>query len=79
MEKQLTSRRELFRGALRALTLGGLGYIAVGQLTKRVDPDQQEKCFNQGICGKCRLLANCNLPQALSARQAERKYQKRVT
>ena len=53
------------RDFLRTAALGGLLGVA-GTLAAR--PTRQD-CINEGICRGCTAYDDCNLPQALSARQ----------
>ena len=59
------SRREFFRtlgrGVLAALCLAGIGALTL---------KPGETCDRNGLCRGCASLADCSLPQALSARAA---------
>ena len=61
------SRRELFRSLGRGAALAGLT-AAAAVLALR---GGSEECVNRGICGGCRVYADCPLPAALSRRAAE--------
>jgi hypothetical protein len=67
-------RREFFRAAARAVSLGGLGILAViwGKRPKPVSLPNQT-CENRGICGRCATFVRCELPPALSARAVGRR------
>ncbi|UCE48661.1 MAG: hypothetical protein JSW47_00650 [Phycisphaerales bacterium] len=50
--------------------LGLLGAGAVGIFAKRHRLIRQGKCIGGGICDGCEILSRCDLPRALSAREA---------
>ncbi len=70
--EQAESRREFFRAAARygllALVSGGAAALA----TRPRKPAGQ-RCVNRGICSSCDIFAACGLPQALSAKRAQKK------
>lgn len=60
----VVGRREFLRGALRSVLLCGL--TAVGTLLgwrARLKPDA---CRKRALCAGCDLLAECDLPPAIS-------------
>ena len=64
------SRRELFAvvgryAALGLLTAGGAGILAKRRRLVRLG-----KCIGSGTCSGCEILARCDLPRALSARES---------
>lgn len=65
-EKQ--SRREFIRSFGRYLILGGLVSTAGVLITKRLKASAEEKCTEPRICQSCDTFKNCELPQALSAK-----------
>jgi hypothetical protein len=67
---KIHSRRELFAGALRYAALGLLTAGGVTLFAKRRRLLREGKCIGGGVCGGCKLLENCGLPQASSAREA---------
>lgn len=68
--KRDESRRELLRSAVRWLAAGGL-VLAGGRLVlRRRAPDGQSHCVRGGACQGCRVLRECGLPSAESARRA---------
>jgi hypothetical protein len=71
MPRQVESRREFFRSAAR---YGLLGLVSAAlSLVARPRRPGGERCVNLGICGSCGIFANCELPQALSAKRAQEK------
>ncbi len=67
---QVQSRRQLFAGALRYVTLGLFAAGARSVAAKRRRLLREGKCINGGICSGCKVFEQCGLPQALSAREA---------
>jgi hypothetical protein len=67
---QVQGRRELLKEALRYATLGLLTAGGVVLFAKRQRLVRQGKCINDGVCTGCKVLEQCSLPQALSARKA---------
>ena len=72
--RELT-RRECFRGALRAaaataLAAGAAALTIRGRARHAATRKAGEVCVNSGICRDCGAFDGCGLPQALSARQA---------
>ena len=59
-------RREFLRGSLRYGLLAGLAALTARTLTRR----GAQSCTNEGICRGCPVYTGCELPQALSAKQA---------
>jgi hypothetical protein len=66
---QVQSRRELFTGALRFATLGHRTNGGAALFAKRERLVSQGKCVNDGICAGCKVLEQCGLPEALSAKK----------
>ena len=64
-------RREFLRGSVRYGLLAGLAAVVARVVSNR----SGETCTNQGICSGCPTFTGCELPQALSAKQAEAKPQ----
>lgn len=64
------TRREFFRTAGRAGSLGALALLAGRLLGRRSRRRTGETCINNGLCRKCRVFDDCRLPQALSAKKA---------
>lgn len=62
------NRREFFRSAARYGVLGVLGVIA--GFTARRSLRRGQSCINAGICSRCGVFSDCQLSQALSAKQA---------
>jgi len=67
--KQMHSRRELFTGIFRYVTLGLLGIVGGSVVAKRYKLIREGKCINSGICRGCKVFEKCILPQALSAKE----------
>ena len=65
----MQSRRELFAGIFRYLTLGLLGTVGGSTVAKRRRLVREGKCINSGICRGCEAFEACSLPQALSANE----------
>jgi len=68
--EKVESRREFVRAAARYGLLA-LVTAAAGLAACRRTPASQS-CVNRGICRGCGLFAGCGLPQALSAKRAQR-------
>jgi hypothetical protein len=66
--EQDESRREFFRAGARYGRLGLL-VAATGMAARKQKPGSQ-RCINRGICPGCGAFGACQLPAALSARQA---------
>lgn len=64
------NRREFFRSAARYSVLGILGVVAGVTARQSLRPGQS--CVNAGICSRCGVFSDCQLPQALSAKQARK-------
>jgi len=63
------SRRYLFAAVCRYGALGLLTAGAAGIFAKRRRLVRQGKCMSSGICTGCEILARCDLPRALSAKE----------
>jgi len=63
------SRRELFAAACRYGVLGLLTAGAAGIFAKRRRLIRKGKCIGSGACTGCVILARCDLPRALSAKE----------
>ena len=61
------SRREFFRSLGRSAALAGLTAAAAVLVLR----GGSQECVNRGICGGCRVYADCPLPAALSRKAAE--------
>jgi len=68
--EHVRSRRELFAGFLRYTSLGVLAAGAAGIFAKRRRLVRQGKCDTGGTCTGCERLARCDLPRAVSAKEA---------
>ena len=66
----IRSRRELFAQVGRYATLGLLTAGVAGIFAKRRRLIRQGKCVSSRTCLGCKILARCELPRALSARDA---------
>lgn len=66
--RQVQSRRQLFAGALRYMTLGLLGTVGGSVFARRRRLVREGKCINHGICRGCEVFEKCGLPQALLAK-----------
>jgi hypothetical protein len=62
------NRRELFAGALRYATLGLMAVASAALFAKRQRLIRNGRCINSGICAGCKVLQDCSLPHAVSAR-----------
>jgi hypothetical protein len=67
MEKA-SKRREFFRASARYCFLS-IAALVVSVLARRGQLAHQ-RCLNRGICSQCLAFKDCELPAALSARQA---------
>jgi hypothetical protein len=76
-------RREFLRRAARGLILGGLGFLTAKLLSRgrragavypprRVSARRRLACVSRGVCPGCRLVSDCELPQAILARRSGR-------
>ncbi len=54
------------RWSLALLLSGGVGALSLGR---------RDRCANAGLCGGCRALQTCELPDAVTFRQTERDVQ----
>jgi len=61
-------RREFFRGAARYGLLGLLALVAA--VSGQTIGPKRQRCINRGICSGCLAFTDCELPQALSAKNA---------
>jgi hypothetical protein len=68
--EKVRSRREVLVGMLRYAALGFLTTVSTVLFAKRQRLIRQGLCINRGICTGCKVLENCSLPQAASARGA---------
>ena len=66
---EIQSRRELFIGTLRYATLALMASGGVALFAKRYRLVREGKCINEGICAGCKVLKNCSLPKAVSAKR----------
>ena len=72
MKKQsehVRSRRELFAGVCRHAALALLVAGGAGIFAKRRRLLRQGKCIGSGTCAGCEILARCDLPRAVSAKE----------
>ncbi|KPK37292.1 MAG: hypothetical protein AMJ65_14910 [Phycisphaerae bacterium SG8_4] len=67
--KDLQSRRELFAGVCRYGALGLLVVGAGGIFAKRRRLLGQGRCISSRACAGCEILAQCDLPRALSTKE----------
>jgi hypothetical protein len=65
---EIGDRRTFFRTGARA---GFLCLLAIAAMIAGRTRSGRQRCLNRGICGNCAVLADCGLPQALSAKQAQ--------
>lgn len=63
------SRRELFAGAMRYATLGLMVAASAALFAKRQRLVRKDQCTSSGICVGCKVLEQCGLPKALSAKR----------
>jgi hypothetical protein len=66
------SRREFLRGGLRHALLAGLATVSAVLVKRNAETLPNQTCINQGICRGCGAFEDCGLPQAFSAKQAQR-------
>ncbi len=66
------SRREFLRGGVRYTLLAGLAAVSATLLCRRGNRLPSQTCINEGVCRGCTVFEDCALPQALSAKQAQR-------
>jgi len=69
-DRHRQSRRDFLTGMLRTLGLAGLAVFAGTILTRRPATGPRETCINKNLCRPCTAFDRCELPAALSARQA---------
>lgn len=67
--RKMQSRRELFAGILRYVTLAMLGIYGGFFVVKRRRLAREGRCINSGICSGCEVFEECSLPAALSAKE----------
>lgn len=63
-------RRELVLGTFRYVALGLLTAGGAVLVTKRRQRVREGRCVDSGLCDRCKVLEQCGLPQAVSARKA---------
>lgn len=63
---ELQNRREFLRTSARNLTLTALALFSGAMAVRKHDPRDKHRCINEFICGDCRILPECILPQAMS-------------
>jgi len=63
-------RRQFLRDGLRYIVLGGLAAVSGRLASRRAAPPAGQVCVSAGICRGCAAWDDCQLPQALSAREA---------
>lgn len=61
-------RREFIKSMFRKFALGGLVLGTGGLVGKQ--KSGIATCVNNGICGDCNVYRECELPQALSRKEA---------
>ncbi|MGA2799221.1 MAG: hypothetical protein ABSE63_16700 [Thermoguttaceae bacterium] len=66
-EKQ--TRREMCRGLVRWLILGGLGLIWAVLSVRSERNSHTAPCAGSLSCGGCPLLDQCDIPQAVKTRE----------
>lgn len=66
------NRREFLRGGARYALLAGMAAVSAVLVKRRGAALPGQTCINQGICRGCGVFEKCGLPQALSAKQAQR-------
>jgi hypothetical protein len=64
-------RRTFLVRLLRGLALGGAGAVGGVLAARGREGLKDQTCDAVGRCRRCRRLADCGLPQAMSARQLE--------
>lgn len=70
--EQVESRREFVRAAVRYSLLAVLA--AAATCLGRNRGSSQQRCIRRSFCRECTVFAECELPQALSARQVLHRY-----
>ena len=66
------SRREFLRGGARYALLTAVATLSATLFQRSGGKLAGQTCVNQGICHSCGVFTDCGLPQALSAKQAQR-------
>ena len=59
----------MLAGALRYAALGLMATGGAALLGKRQRLVRNGRCINSGICAGCKILQDCSLPQAATARE----------
>jgi hypothetical protein len=72
--KDAANRREFLRGGLRYALLTAVGAVSATLVKRSGGQLTGQTCINQGICRGCTAFTDCGLPQALSAKQYQRKH-----
>ena len=70
---QKQTRREMCRGLLRYVALGGLGLVWAGLYVRSARSSATNSCTQSLSCGGCMLLEQCNLPLAAKTRDGNKK------
>ena len=71
--KKEQSRREFLKNILRATVFSGLVGIGFIAITKNDGSSTKTNLCSKQRCGRCSLLANCNLPDASSFKESAEK------
>jgi len=67
------SRRELLRGWARYVVLGALTGFSAGLLVRGAGASGRGRCSPSACCRQCPGFSQCNLPRAVSAREAKKR------
>lgn len=69
----IRTRRDVLRGAGRAVAAVALAAIAGLAIFSRRGDGDEHRCIALGLCRGCGKFRRCALPAALSAKQARKK------
>ena len=67
---QAANRRDFLRGGARYALLAGVAAVGAVVAVRRGPALPGQTCVSQGLCRGCNVFQDCELPQALSAKQA---------
>lgn len=71
LETKAITRGDFLRAVLRGGLLAGLGAAGWRAVGGRKGLDRAKQvCINKSVCCHCRVFRSCELPAALSAKQA---------
>ncbi len=68
----INKRRNFLLSSARLAVMGLFGSMVFGTVRKNKRLIRENKCVNRGLCCNCGVFNDCSLPQALSAKNAQK-------